>query len=79
MLAKHAWRLLTEPESLYARVLKARYIRETSVLDAKPIGGTYILCDTSIYMIETSPFSAPGTLAMGQFGKQRRDNIAKAT
>jgi hypothetical protein len=33
-LAKQGWRLLTEPASLCARVLKARYYRENDFLSA---------------------------------------------
>ena len=36
MLAKQAWRLLTNPESLCARVLAARYYPDGDILKAKP-------------------------------------------
>jgi len=39
MLAKQGWRLLKEPESLCARVLKAKYHPNGSVLDAQPRRG----------------------------------------
>lgn len=32
LLAKMAWRLLTVPDSLCARVLKARYFKDSNVL-----------------------------------------------
>jgi hypothetical protein len=34
MLAKKSWRLLSNPESLCARVLKAKYFSNTSLLNA---------------------------------------------
>ena len=34
MLAKQGWRLLTKPSSLCARVMKARYYPDSSVLQA---------------------------------------------
>ena len=38
LLAKQCWRLITEPTSLWARVLKARYFSTCSFLDAKKGG-----------------------------------------
>ena len=38
LLARQAWRVLTEPESLSARILKAAYFPETTLLDAE-LGG----------------------------------------
>jgi hypothetical protein len=35
MLAKQAWRLATDPDSLRARVLKARYFADKDFMDAK--------------------------------------------
>ena len=35
MLAKQGWRLLTNPDSLVARVLKGKYYGNTSFLEAK--------------------------------------------
>jgi hypothetical protein len=39
MLARQGWRMLTNPGSLCARVLKARYFLDGSILDTKPING----------------------------------------
>ena len=39
MLAKQGWRLLTDPNSLCARILRARYYPEGDVLSAKPKPG----------------------------------------
>jgi hypothetical protein len=39
MLAKQGWRLLTEPDSLCVRVLKASYYPDALVLHAQPRSG----------------------------------------
>jgi hypothetical protein len=39
MLVKQGWMLLTEPNSLGARVLKAKYYPDSDVLHAKPTAG----------------------------------------
>ena len=39
MLAKQSWRLLRNPNSLCAKILKAKYFREVDVLRAKPREG----------------------------------------
>jgi hypothetical protein len=39
MLARQGWRMLTNPNSLCARVLKARYYPSTSILEAKATVG----------------------------------------
>jgi hypothetical protein len=39
MLARQAWRMLTAPDSLCARVLKAKYFPNTSILKAQPVAG----------------------------------------
>jgi hypothetical protein len=39
MLARQAWRLLTEPSSLCARVLSAKYFPSGNVLSAVPVAG----------------------------------------
>jgi hypothetical protein len=39
MLAKQGWRLWQQPDSLCARVLKAKYYASSSVLEAKPKAG----------------------------------------
>ena len=42
MLAKQVWRLLSDPDSLCARVLRARYYPEGKLLNAKlKSGGSY--------------------------------------
>jgi hypothetical protein len=42
LLAKQAWRLVTSPESLCAKVLRARYYKQGSIMDAKcPKRGSY--------------------------------------
>ena len=38
LLARQAWRVLTKPDSLSARILKAAYFLETMLLDAE-LGG----------------------------------------
>ncbi|KAL9295793.1 hypothetical protein AtEden1_Chr3g0219471 [Arabidopsis thaliana] len=35
LLAKQAWRMIQHPNTLFARVMKARYFKDTSILDAK--------------------------------------------
>jgi len=35
LLAKQAWRIIKHPSSLFARVMKARYFKDDSILDAK--------------------------------------------
>jgi hypothetical protein len=39
MLARQAWRMLIAPDSLCARVLKAKYYPNSSILQAKPTNG----------------------------------------
>jgi len=39
MLAKQGWRLIQNPDSLCAKILKAKYYREGQVLYAKPRTG----------------------------------------
>jgi len=39
MLAKLGWRLIQNPESLCAKILRAKYYREGQVLNAKPRTG----------------------------------------
>lgn len=39
MLARQAWRMLSNPDSLCAKVLKARYFPRSSILDAAPHPG----------------------------------------
>jgi hypothetical protein len=39
ILARQEWRMLTNLDSLCARVLKARYFSDCSILEAKPTGG----------------------------------------
>lgn len=39
MLAKQAWRLWQFPESLCARILKAKYYKSSTLLDAQPRHG----------------------------------------
>lgn len=36
LLAKQAWRIIQYPNSLFARIMKARYFKDESLLDAKP-------------------------------------------
>ncbi|XP_068339187.1 uncharacterized mitochondrial protein AtMg00310-like [Pyrus communis] len=38
LLAKQCWRLITEPDSLWAKVIKARYFPHSSIWDAKKGG-----------------------------------------
>ena len=40
MLAKQVWRLLREPESLCAQVLRARYYPDGKLLNARMKGGS---------------------------------------
>ncbi|KAG7587712.1 Reverse transcriptase zinc-binding domain [Arabidopsis suecica] len=35
LLAKQAWRIIQHPHSLFAKIMKARYFRDESILDAK--------------------------------------------
>lgn len=39
MLAKQGWRLIQNPDSLCARILKAKYFRDGDLLSAKPKDG----------------------------------------
>ena len=39
MLAKQCWRLWDKPDSLCARILKAKYYPTTSIFEAKPKNG----------------------------------------
>jgi hypothetical protein len=41
MLAKQCWRLLCEPESLCAQVLRAKYFRSEDLLNAELKGSSY--------------------------------------
>ena len=40
MLAKQCWRLITNPDSLVAKVLKAKYYPNGTLLDATPKNGS---------------------------------------
>jgi hypothetical protein len=39
MLARQAWRMLIAPESLYARLLKDKYLTNSTILQAQPMNG----------------------------------------
>lgn len=36
LLAKQAWRIIQNPDTLFARIMKARYFKDVSMLEAKP-------------------------------------------
>ena len=36
LFAKQAWRIIRYPDSLFARLMKARYFNDESIIDAKP-------------------------------------------
>jgi hypothetical protein len=53
MLAKQCWRLLKEPDSLCARVLRARYYPDGNLLQAKLKSGSSYTWQSVLYGIQT--------------------------
>ena len=53
MLAKQCWRLITDPDSLCARVLKAKYYPNGSLLQATPKQGTSFTWQSILKGLET--------------------------
>jgi hypothetical protein len=49
LLVKQAWRLLTVPNSLCARVLKARYFKHSDILHADPFPGVVSYMEATYY------------------------------
>ena len=53
MLAKQVWRIIVNPESLCARILKAKYFPNTSILQAGPKSGSSFTWQSIVAAIPT--------------------------
>ena len=66
MLAKHGWRLLQNPESLCARVLKAKYFPDTGLLEAKAKEGCSYTWRSILQGVEVLKNSVIWRVGMGR-------------
>lgn len=49
LVAKQGWRLIQYPDSLVAKVLKARYFRQTDFLEAKTGSNPSFFCGSILW------------------------------
>lgn len=64
MLAKQVWRLLCDPDSLCARVLRAKYYPDGKLLNAKPKNGSSFTWQSILAGLTASSVDAFGGWGM---------------